>query len=93
MFILALIAACDKKPKNPGAEYGNFMINSYEKGKQAEVTGNLDAVKQAVQAYHASNDKYPQNLEEVRPLLGGSEMDFSKYDYTPENGAVTLKNN
>lgn len=91
--VLSVTLACDEKPKNPVAEYGNTMINSYQKGKQAGVSGNLDAVKNAIQAYHAANDKYPQNLEEIKPLLGGSEMDFSKYDYNSENGTVTLKTN
>lgn len=91
--IFAFILACDQKPKNPVAEYGDVMINSYQKGKQAGVEGNLNAVKNAIQAYHAANDKYPQQLDEIKPLLGGTEMDFSKYDYNPENGAVTLKIN
>lgn len=91
--IFAFIFACDEKPKNPVAQYGDVMINSYQKGKQAGVEGNLNAIRQALQAYHAANDKYPQNLDEIRPLLGGSEMDLSKYDYNPENGAVTLKIN
>ena len=91
--ILSVIVACDEKPKNPVAEYGDAMINSYQKGKQAGVEGNLDAVRKAIQAYHAANDKYPQNLDEIKPLLGGSEVDFSKYDYNPENGTVTLKTN
>jgi hypothetical protein len=91
--ILGVILACDEKPKNPVAEYGNTMINSYQKGKQTSVDGNLDAVKNAVNAYHAANDKYPQNLDEIKPLLGGSDMDFSTYDYNPENGAVTLRIN
>ena len=91
--ILATIFACDNKPKNPVAKYGDTMINSYQKGKQAGVSGNLDAVKNAIQAYHAANDKYPQNLDEIKPLLGGSDMDLSKYDYNPENGNVTLKIN
>jgi hypothetical protein len=89
----ASIFACDEKPKNPVTEYGDVMINSYQKGKQAGVDGNLDAVKNALQAYHAANDKYPQNIEEIEPLLGGTAMDFSKYDYNPENGSVTLKIN
>ena len=90
--ILAAILACDEKPKNPVAEYGNAMINSYQRGKQAGVSGNLDAVKNAVQAYHAANDKYPQNLDEIQPLIG-SPVDFSKYDYDPQSGTVTLKIN
>ena len=90
--MLALAFACKEKPKNPVAEYGDVMMNSYEKGKQGGEIANLDAVKKAVQAYHATHDKYPQNLEEVKPLLN-SELDFSKYDYNPENGAVTIKGN
>ena len=93
LVVLSATFACDEKPKNPVAEYGDTMINSYQKGKQAGIDGNLDAVKNAIQAHYAANDKYPQNLEEIRPLLGGSEMDFSKYDYNSENGTVTLKTN
>ena len=90
--MLAIIPACDEKPKNPVAEYGNTMMNSYQRGKQAGVSGNLDAVKNAIQAYHAANDKYPQNLDEIQPLIG-SQVDFSKYDYDPQSGTVTLKIN
>ena len=93
VFILTFIFACNEKPKNPVAEYGDVMINSYQKGKQAGVEGNLDAVKNAINAYHAANDKYPPQLDEIKPLLGGTEVDFSKYDYNPENGAVTLRAN
>ena len=87
VIILAAVLACDEKQKNPVAD---TMIDAYQKGKQAGETGDLDAVRQAIQAYHASNDKYPRDLEEIKPLLG-SEVDFSKYDYDPESGAVTLK--
>ena len=92
VIILTFILACEEKPKNPVAEYGDAMINSYQKGKQAGEDGNLDAVRKAIQAYHAANDKYPQNLEEIKSLLS-SEVDFSKYDYNSENGTVTLKTN
>ena len=91
LICLSFIISCREKPKNPVAEYGDTMINSYQKGKDAGISGNLDAVKKAVQAYHAAHDRYPQNLEEIRNLLGGSDIDLSKYDYNPENGAVALK--
>ena|ERR1700690_109427 len=90
IIILTFIFACKEKPKNPVAEYGDTMINSYQKGKQAAVTGNLDAVKKSLEAYHASNEKYPQNLDDIKPLIG-SELDLSRYDYNPQTGAVTLK--
>lgn len=89
--LLSLFVACDQKPKNPVSEYGNTMMDSYQKGQQAGEIANLDAVKKAVQSYHAANDKYPQNLEEIKDLIG-SQVDFSKYDYEPQSGAVSLKN-
>ena len=92
LVILAAIFACEEKPKSPVAEYGNAMMNSYQRGKQAGVEESIDAVKKALQAYHAANDKYPQNLEEIKPLFS-SEVDLSKYDYNPENGTVALKAN
>jgi len=52
-------------------------------------TANLDAVKKAVQAYRAVNDKYPAVLEDVGDLIG-DKVDFSKYDYNPETGEVSL---
>ncbi|MFZ3122202.1 MAG: hypothetical protein WA104_02380 [Thermodesulfovibrionales bacterium] len=90
--VLSLIAACDEKPKNPVSEYGNTMIDSYKKGQKAGETANLDAVKKAVQAYHALNDKYPQSLDDVKGLIG-AEMDMSKYNYDPQTGTVNIRNN
>jgi len=88
--MMTFLFACQEKPKNPVVTYGDTMINSYEKGKQAGETGNLDAVKKGLEAYHAANDKYPENLDEIRPLVG-QNLDISKYDYNPQNGTVTLK--
>jgi hypothetical protein len=87
---LFFLFACDQKPKNPVAEYGNSMIGAYKSGQHAEEIGNLEAVKKAVAAYHASNDKYPESLDEVKDLIG-SNIDLSQYDYNPENGSVSLK--
>ncbi|OGW58642.1 MAG: hypothetical protein A2Z09_03225 [Nitrospirae bacterium RBG_16_43_8] len=90
--VVALISACDEKPKNPVSEYGNTMIDSYKKGQQAGEIANLDALKKTIQAYHALNDKYPQSLDNVKELIG-AEMDMSKYHYDPQTGDVNLKNN
>ena len=89
--VLVFLCACDRKPKNPVAEYGNSLIGAYKSGQHAGQIGNLEAVQKAVAAYHASNDKYPETLDQVKDLIG-SDVDMSQYDYNPENGAVSLKN-
>jgi hypothetical protein len=87
---LFFLLSCDQKPKNPVAEYGDALIGSYKKGQKAGEIANLDAVKSAVKAYHASNDRYPQSLDEIKNLIG-ADIDLSKYEYNPENGMVSLK--
>ena len=87
---LSFLFSCDEKPKNPVAEYGDALINSYQRGQKAGEMANLDAITRAVQAYHAAYDKYPQSLDEVKGLIG-REIDLSHYDYSPENGNVSLK--
>jgi hypothetical protein len=87
---LSFFSSCDEKPKNPVAEYGDALINSYQRGQNAGEKANLDAIMRAVQAYHAAYDKYPQSLDEVKGLIG-REIDLSHYDYKPDNGTVFLK--
>jgi hypothetical protein len=82
--------ACDQKPKNPVSEYGGALIGAYKKGQQAGETANLEAVRKTIEAYHATNDRYPQSLDEIKDLIG-SNIDLSKYDYNPDNGKVSLK--
>jgi hypothetical protein len=90
VIILFVLTACDQKPKNPVAEYGDAMINSYKRAQQAGEMANLDAIKKAIQAYHAVNDKYPESLKDIEKLLG-TTIDDSKYDYNPDTGMVSLK--
>ena len=99
LFLITLILSCkevpktriEEKPKNPVAEYGDAMINAYQKGQEAGKTGNLFAVKQAVQAYHAAHGTYPQNLDDLEDLIG-TEIDASLYDYDSRTGRVALRN-
>lgn len=88
--MMLVIAACKEKPKNPVAEYGDTLINSIDRSRAAADVANLDALKKALQAYHAAQDKYPADLGELAPLIGGG-VDFSKYDYDPQTGTVGLK--
>jgi hypothetical protein len=89
-FVLFLLFSCKEKPKNPVAEYGNALVDSYKRGQQAGEKANLEALKQAVASYRATNGRLPENLEEAQEFIG-SGIDMSKYDYNPDNGMVSLK--
>jgi len=90
LICLFFLFACDEKPKNPVAEYGDALMDSYKRGQQTEVKSNLDTVKKAVQLYRSTNDKFPKNLDEAKDFMG-PDIDISKYDYNPDNGTVSLK--
>jgi len=90
LICLFFLPACDEKPKNPVAEYGDVMVDSYKRGQQAGEKANLDTLKKAVQLYYAANDKFPQTLDEAKDFIG-PDIDISKYDYNPDNGTVSLK--
>jgi hypothetical protein len=71
-------------------EYGETMITAYTKGKQGGITGNLSAVQKTVEAFHATHERYPESLDEIKPMFG-NPIDLSIYDYDPSTGAVSLK--
>ncbi len=87
--ISLLLVSCSEE-KNPVAQAGGTLINTYKRGQQAGETANLDAVKKTVQAYQAANDRYPETLDEIKGMIR-SEIDTSKYDYDPQTGEVRLK--
>jgi hypothetical protein len=80
----------EQESGNPVSQYGESMISAYTKGKQAGIMGNLDAVRKTIKAYHASHDKYPESLDEIKHMFG-SPIDLSIYDYDPDTGEVSLK--
>ena len=90
LICLFFLFACDEKPKNPVAEYGDALVDSYKRGQQAGEISNLNALKKAVQLYYASNERFPKNLDEAKDFIG-PDIDISKYDYNPDTGTVSLK--
>ena len=83
-------AGCDQKPKNPIAEHGGQMTDAYQRSKTLRDTASLSSVRTAIQTFHADKGRYPDDLSEIKDLLG-AEYDLSVYSYTSADGAVTLK--
>lgn len=91
LFFSAWFAACDEKPKNPVAVQGDRMIDAYHRSQDLRDEANLDAIKKAIQAHRAVNDKLPRDLEEIKPLLSAPDLDLSKYTYNASDGSVFIK--
>ncbi len=88
--LLSILAGCDQKPRNPIAEHGDAMINAYQKSKALRDTASLSSIKTAVQTFHAERGRYPDDLSEIKDLLG-ADYDLSVYSYDPSNGSVSLR--
>ncbi|MBI5632602.1 MAG: hypothetical protein HZA15_03910 [Nitrospirae bacterium] len=86
-----LLAACDEKPRNPVAVQGDRMIDAYHQSQTLKDEANLDAIKKAIQAHRAAYDRFPTDLEEIKPLLSAPELDLSKYTYNSSDGSAALK--
>ena len=85
-----LSAGCDQKPKNPVATHGDAMIDAYQKSKVLRDEASLSSVRTAIRTFHAEKGRYPEDLSEIKDLLG-SEYDLSVYAYNASDGSVSLK--
>lgn len=88
---LVMQTACDERPKNPIAVQGDRMIDAYQRSQALRDAENLTIVRNAIQAYRATNDRYPGNLEDIKSLLSAHNLDLSKYSYNPSDGSVSLR--
>ncbi len=90
LFILLTVVAVGCK-KDPFAEFGEDAIESWERTDRTADLANLKTIQNAVRIYRTTNGEYPDELNDIESLIG-SQVDFDKYEYNPENGTVKLKN-
>lgn len=89
--LLPLLTACKDKPRNnPVQDYGNALINSYEKAQDAADKANFELIKRAIQQFHGANGEYPKNLQDLAKFIG-IEINADKYEYDPRTGTITLR--
>ncbi len=90
LLLLPLLTACKDKPRNPVKEYGNALINSYEKSRDAAETANFELIKRAIQQFHAANGEYPASLKSLGKFIG-IKINADMYEYDPRTGTITLR--
>jgi hypothetical protein len=81
-----ILPACNSKQENPV----NTYLGATKSARSAADAANLDALRKSIEAYRAANGNYPESLKDIEGMLG-SRLDFSRYDYDPQTGTVTLK--
>jgi len=82
-------AACSDND-NPAQQYGNTMNQSLKSAKNVDAKVNVEEVRKSIQSFNAANGRYPADLNELSSFNGIS-LKSDKYDYDPQNGALTEK--
>ena len=89
IFFLALMVGCEDKPRTAFDDYGDALIDTYQRGQHIGDIANLDALKKAIAMYRAENGNYPASLDDIQNFIR-MDIDLSKYDYNPDTGVVVL---
>jgi hypothetical protein len=80
---LAALSACKD---DSAEEFSKTVVVPIERAERAADSANLSALSKSVEAYRATNGRYPESLDEL-----GTGIDTSRFDYDPATGKVTLK--
>jgi hypothetical protein len=78
--------------QDPIKEYGNEVIDAYDRAGGTVDIANLRGLQNAVQMYRTQNGRYPDSLEDVAGFMN-SQVNLNKYQYNPDTGKVQLKYN
>ena len=81
------LVGCDR---NPVEGFGEEMLVSYGKSREAADEASLQAIQRYIQSYRAVNGGYPESIEELEAALG-TGYDLEPYDYDPGSGTLTLR--
>ena len=76
---------------NPVAVQGEAIDGAISKSRTIGAEASLSSVRTAIQSFRVTNDRFPSNLEEIRPLLSSRDIDLSMYNYSSSDGGVSLK--
>ena len=90
IFCLALVIGCEDKPRTAFDDYGDALIDTYQRGQHAGDIANLDALKKAIDMYRVENGSYPASLDDIQNFIR-MDIDLSKYEYDPATGVVALR--
>lgn len=88
LFILIVFPLSCKE--NPLEEYGDTLIREYKRSWHVEKGISLERLQKAIQAFHASNGRYPEDIRELEGFMG-ERLSDERYDYNRDTGTIKLK--
>jgi len=84
---LLLFSGCSES--DPVKEYGQALLDSYDRSKAVAGAASLEAIQTAVNAFEATNGRYPGSLDEIKDDFAG-RIDWEAFRYDPRTGKVSL---
>ena len=72
---------------NPVQDYGNKVLEAYDRSGKAAGGASLANLQRALDAYRAANGNYPPSLQELEAFTG-ERIDPAMFSYNPETGRI-----
>ncbi len=66
------------------------MVQSLKSAKKLDATVNVLEVKKSIQAFYATNGRYPAELNELS-TFNGMTLKSDEFDYDPATGNLSEK--
>lgn len=87
VFFIFIVVGCNEDPIK---QYGAEVLDVYEGTKINVDFAIMQNLQRAVNMYRISNEKLPDKLEDIAYMMDSS-VDFTKFQYDPKTGKVSLR--
>jgi hypothetical protein len=88
--IVGMISCSDSK--SPAKKSEDTLIDVYQNVDKFGNKINLQQLQESIRAFHAANERYPADMEELENF-SGIKLDDDKYYYDPSTGVIKYRNN
>jgi hypothetical protein len=87
--ILIALPSCTDE-QNSAQQYGDTMVQTHKNAKTFGNRVNVQQVQKSIQEFHAANNRYPADLNELS-AFNGITLRSDNYDYDSATGVLTEK--
>lgn len=90
LMVLGALVLGGCSDSNPAADYGKTVTGAYHQAGATAEDANFAAAQRSIEAYYASQGRYPATLEELS-TFSGIPIDAATVTYDAQTGKLELR--